>query len=288
MPYRHRVRIGCLVAAMAALLLFAACSSTRPPSGAGLPAPLATSGEPGSSSEPATASGTATPTGVRDTRTTSGSTSTSTSPGTAPVAHVSVVIDQQSDRYTQNCPYQDTISAHVSADAPIDVTYVFAQGGHPIGAPAPMHLNPGDNAYVHSQPIAMFLVTPGVTADSIIVTGPDGSRTVATRTFTALCVAAAGPITAYPKTGICPYVTTFSVMVSIQAGPQTTNYTWVFTKAGVVTDRVTGSVTFNGSGPQSQVVSIKRTVGKTDTTVGVSFSANQYYIATGFASATCS
>jgi hypothetical protein len=119
--------------------------------------------------------------------------------------------------------------------------------------------------------------------DKIVVNVPGGQAVSDVDDFSLMCIPSAGPVSASPAKSVCPYGTIFSVQVSVRVGPQTSTYRWIFEDKSVIT----GSVTFSGTGPQSQIVTAKRILQLGSKGVSAAFQPNEHAGTTTAATATC-
>ena len=272
MSYRGRVGTG-FALAMVVLLFATACGSRRATPTTHAEGP-STSASPDSSDDPTAA---AEPTEFGPSSGTDGQPYTSPRPNSTrppvPVPNVKVkfITKTGSEVYTPNCPLQYHVYAQITADGPVDLTYQFLHGTVPDSDVTPLHFAAADTKTV-SNSIQVGAATPTVFEDSVVVKGPGGLGFQDGSVFTLMCIPGAGAVTASPARTTCPYLTTFSVTVSVAVGPQTSQYTWTFEDGTTLT----GVVTFPGLGPQSQVVSVKRKVQLGSTGVSARFVPNEH------------
>jgi hypothetical protein len=283
----YRTRAGTVfVLAMAVLLFATACSrSPRPTTDAEGPS---TSASPASSDDPTSASES---TQIDASPGTDGQPHNTPKPNSSPppnpVPNVTVKFTSKngSEVYSQNCPFTYAVYATITVTGPIDLTYQFFHGKAPYLSPAtPLHFAAAGSKVVTGS-IQVLVGGPTAFEDTVVVKGPGGLAYQDGSVFTLACIPRAGAVTASPAKSTCPYLTTFSVTVSVPLGPQTSQYTWIFEDGS----KLAGTLTFPTTGAQSQVVTVKRKVQLGSTGVSATFLPNEHSIPNGTppATATC-
>jgi len=203
-----------------------------------------------------------------------------------PVPSVTVKFSDKnnSEVFSPNCPYQYAVYATITVSGPIDLTYQFFHGKVPYLSAAPLHFAAAGSKIVTGS-IQVQVGGPTVLDDSVVVKGPGGLAYQDGSVFTLACIPRAGAVTASPAKTTCPYLTTFSVTVSVSLGPQMSQYTWTFEDGS----KVKGTLTFPSTGAQSQVVTVKRKVQLGSSGVSASFLPDEHSIPNGTppATATC-
>ncbi len=197
-------------------------------------------------------------------------TTPSASPPPANGVKVTVTVNQQSSPALLDCPPTYHVTGKITVSkGPVDLVYFWnPHTGLYRGFPPPkytLHFGGSGKQTKQLSIDAMPESAYGASLyEQLVVVGYPYDMAHDSTTWTENCGATASTPTVDRTNQACPYAATFSSTVSVPAGPQPVAVQWHFSD-GSTSD--VQAMTFSGTGPDSHVVTVTKTVSGSPTTI---------------------